>query len=255
MKRVSVETNRSTDCITIGGATLYLGDCRDILPMLGPVDALLVDPPYGVMLGEAGTGAEKEKNQQPYTTFSDTPEYVESVVVPAVTAALAMCTRGIVTCGNRNAWKYPEPSDVGVWYNPAGTGRGKWGFILAHLILYYGKDPRAGRNATASSAWGLCDSVSSLKNTYHPCPKPELFMRWMVEKGSLVGETTLDPFMGSGTTGVAAIRLGRKFIGIEREPKYFEIACRRIEDAQRQTSLFHPETQKQEQAGLFGEVA
>ena len=71
----------------------------------------------------------------------------------------------------------------------------------------------------------------------HPCPKPESFMRWMVGKASLPDETVLDPFMGSGTTGVACMNLGRSFIGIEREPKYFDIACRRIEDAQRQGRL------------------
>ena len=65
----------------------------------------------------------------------------------------------------------------------------------------------------------------------------------------------LDPFMGSGSTGVAAVQMGRKFIGIEREPKYFEIACRRIEDAQRQESLFEPEAPKAEQTALFGETA
>jgi site-specific DNA-methyltransferase (adenine-specific)/modification methylase len=74
-------------------------------------------------------------------------------------------------------------------------------------------------------------------------------MNWLVDRGSLPEETILDPFMGSGTTGVACFQRGRSFIGIEREPKYFEIACRRIEDAQRQESLFEP-APKAEQMGL-----
>ena len=226
--------------ITIGDATLYLGDAIDILPTLGRVDAVVTDPPYGVMLGETLTVDAIAKGQQPYTMFSDSPEYIESVVVPAIKLALAIADRGIITCGNRNAWSYPKPSDVGVWYNPAGTGRGKWGYILAHLILYYGIDPRAGKCATASSAWSLNDSVAMLKNKDHPCPKPERFTTWMIDKVSSPNEMILDPFMGSGTTGVCATKNGRKFIGIEIEPKYFDIACRRIEQAAKQGQLFEP---------------
>jgi site-specific DNA-methyltransferase (adenine-specific) len=224
--------------VTIGNATLYLGDCRETLQLIAGADALVTDPPYGVMLGEAGTGDEKAKQQQSYTMFADTPQYVSDVVVPCVQLALSKCKRGIVTPGNRNAWAYPKPDDIGVWYNPAGTGRGKWGFILAHVILYYGRDPNAGKRATASSAWALNDSVSGIKNKTHPCPKPERFTTWMVDKASLAGETILDPFMGSGTTGVACIHAGRNFIGIEIEPKYFDIACKRIDAAHSQGRLF-----------------
>lgn len=222
----------------IGDCTLYLGDCLEILPTLDKVDAVITDPPYGVMLGEAGTGDEKEKCQMAYTAFTDSPEYVASVAVPAVVMALSISERGLVTPGNRNAWLYPPPADVGVWYNPAGTGRGKWGFLLAHLILYYGKDHNAGRKATASSVWGLNSSVADLKNKEHPCPKPIAFAKWAIGKASQEGEAVLDPFMGSGTTGVACANLGRKFIGIEIEPKYFDIACERITNAYRQERLF-----------------
>ncbi len=222
----------------IGNATLYLGDCLEILPTLPKVDAVITDPPYGVMLGEAGTGAERDKGQIAYTMFTDTPEYIQAVAVPACKSALGMATRGLITPGNRNAWLYPAPADVGVWYNPAGTGRGKWGFILAHLILYYGKDHNAGKKATASSVWGLNESVADLKNKEHPCPKPLAFMKWAIGKASIEEETVLDPFMGSGTTGAACMSTNRKFIGIEIEPKYFDIACERIENAQRQVRMF-----------------
>ena len=75
----------------------------------------------------------------------------------------------------------------------------------------------------------------------HPCPKPLGFMERLIERATLDGETVLDPFMGSGTTGVACARLGRRFIGVEIEPRYFDIACRRIEDAQRQGDMFRPQ--------------
>jgi len=84
----------------------------------------------------------------------------------------------------------------------------------------------------------------------HPTQKPLGLMRWCLEwvKGA---QTILDPFMGSGTTGVASIQLGRNFIGIEREPKYFDIACQRIEQALAQGQLFEPPPRKQLQEALL----
>ena len=103
------------------------------------------------------------------------------------------------------------------------------------LAFYYGRDPHnVGRGMRPNSISGACDSVDGIE---HPCPKPLLFTEWLVERSSLAGETLLDPFMGSGTTGVACAKLGRKFIGIEIEPKYFDIACRRIEAATREPRL------------------
>jgi DNA modification methylase len=80
-------------------------------------------------------------------------------------------------------------------------------------------------------------SETSEKNG-HPCPKPVRFQKLWIERVACDAETILDPFMGSGTTGVAAVQMGKSFIGIEREPKYFDIACKRIEDAQRQGDFF-----------------
>jgi len=84
----------------------------------------------------------------------------------------------------------------------------------------------------------------------HPTQKPLALMKWCIEQAGNP-ETILDPFMGSGTTGVAAIQMGRKFIGIEREPKYFEIACKRIEQAVAQPQLFEPEPVKHIQEAMF----
>lgn len=240
-----------TESVTIGGCTLYCGDCRDVLPALDHVDAVVTDPPYGVMLGETKNGQCREKNQQKYSAFQDSQEYLLSVVIPAFRLSLDITQRALVTTGNKNAFLYPKPDDFGVWYNPAGTGRGPWGFILAHMILYYGKDPNRGQRATASSVWGLGDAVGSIKNKLHPCPKPLGFSKWMVGKASVQGETVLDPFMGSGTTGVACAKLGRKFIGIEIDRKYFDIACKRIEDAYKQGDLFVDAPAKPKQEALL----
>jgi len=215
----------------IGNATLYLGDSLEIIHEINSADAVITDPVYGVLLGEA-------KNQQKYEGFSDTPEYVRDVCVPIIETCIKISKQVLVTPGNRNMFLYPQPDDMGVWWNPAGTSRGKWGYQCASPIFYYGKDPRAGKGSTPSSMTAGHDRQTKPD---HPCPKPLGFMKKLVHKGSLDGETVLDPFMGSGTTGVACMELRRKFIGIDIVPKYFDIACKRIEEAQRQTFLFPAE--------------
>lgn len=213
---------------TIGNATLYLGDCRDILPTLDKAHAGVTDPPYGVNLG-ARTGSSRYLNER-YASFDDTQAYVADVCVPAITECLKLTERLVMTPGNKCMWMYPEPDDVGIWYNPASTNRGRWGFSFANaFIFYYGRDPHnIGRGMRPNSLSGACDPVDDID---HPCPKPLLFTKWLVERASLAGETILDPFMGSGTTGVAAMQLGRRFVGIETDPRYFDIACRRIDAA------------------------
>lgn len=197
---------------TIGDCTLYLGDCLEILPTLGKVDAVVTDPPYGV-----GIGYSEE--------WTDDELLLDNVVIPAIKLSITKAQRCALTPGNKYAWKYPKPDDFGSWFNPAGTGFSPWGFQLSHLIIYYGKC--VNRNS-GNSTWG---NFGGDKATEHPVCKPLQFGEWLVNKASLCTETVLDPFMGSGTTGVACVNLGRKFIGIEIEPKYFDIACKRISDA------------------------
>jgi site-specific DNA-methyltransferase (adenine-specific)/modification methylase len=210
-----------------------LGDCLEILPTLGKVDAVVTDPPYGVGLD--------------YGSFEDTPDYVLDVAVEMVKHSIIQGWRIALTPGNKNAWLYPKPDDIGAWFNPAGTVFGRWGFILAHLILYYGKEPRP--HKSASSVTGLFDHRDVKED--HPCIKPLQFMTWLVNKASDVGEVVLDPFMGSGTTGVACANLGRKFIGIEIDPKYFDIACRRVSYDYKQPRLFEDESPEFKQGKLL----
>lgn len=93
----------------IGNATLYLGDCLEILPTLGPVDAVVTDPPYGVMLGEVSNGQSRLKQQQPYTLFSDSPEYVQNVAVVCIEQCIEMFGRVCLTPGLRSCFFYPNP--------------------------------------------------------------------------------------------------------------------------------------------------
>lgn len=213
------------------------GDSREIMKGIpdGAVGLVVTDPPYGVGLGTTINGKAKDKGQMKYEDFDDTPEYVRTVCVPIINLCIQKSDRVILTPGNRNVWLYPPPDDSGVWFNPAGTSHGRWGYQLAQPILYYGKDPRAGLGSTASSCWGKNSSVANIKNTLHPCPKPLDFVKWLVHKGSIdVNDIILDPLAGSGTTLVAAKQLGRKYIGIDLSAKYCKIA----EDRLRQEELF-----------------
>ena len=133
-------------------------------------------------------------------------------------------------------FSYSEPSAVGVFYYPAGTGSCSWGFVGWQPIFYYGKDPllQDGKGRAANSFV----STESAEKNGHPCPKPIGQWKRLLKRVTRENETILDPFMGSGTTGVACVKLGRKFIGIEIDEGYFDIACRRIEKAYAQPDLF-----------------
>lgn len=212
------------------GVECILGDCLEVLPTLAIVDAVVTDPPYGVGLGKDGPTA---IGKTAYASFEDTPEYLRKVCVTAIEMCLERGWRIVMTPGNRNCFEYPPPDEIGAIFNPAGAGFSRWGFTTSQPILYYGKDP----HSPAKKPQAVLSTELSEKNG-HPCPKPFKLMRWLVERASLPGETILDPFMGSGTTGVAAVKLGRKFTGIEIDPGYFDIACRRIEAALKQPDFF-----------------
>jgi DNA modification methylase len=221
----------------IGDCRLILGDCIEVLPTLGPVDAVVTDPPYGVN-GAQNTKTAKNRGgrKNDYNTFTDSPEYVEQFAAKAVRICVDRFGRVVVTPGNRCLNLYPSPNSFGAIYQPASVGLQAWGRADAQPILYYGKSPHGGVGIPSQR----CSYVSTeaAEKNGHPCPKPLGLMRQLVKSASMPGETILDPFMGSGTTLVACAKLGRKGIGIEISEDYFEIACRRVEEAYRQPDLF-----------------
>jgi site-specific DNA-methyltransferase (adenine-specific) len=233
--------------VEIGDATLYLGDCLSILPSLPKVDAVITDPPYGINGGVGGDARDFGKGAYE-AAFADTPEYISRVAVRAVEHCIYLAGAVSVTPGNRCLMLYPQPRDIGCFWMPAAATHGPWGMVTSQPILYYGKDWRAGRGALPA---GRTVTEAAEKNG-HPCPKPIEAWKWLTDKTCPPNGVALDPFMGSGTTGVACAQLGRKFIGIEIEPKYFDIACRRIEQAYAQGKLFQEPPPKQEQASMFG---
>jgi len=213
--------------VVIGNAELYRGDCRDILPTLGPVDAVVTDPPYGI-------GFE-------YASYADTEENLEEIILAFVPFGREMAKRMVVTCGNTNIGKYPKADWYACWTFDTTSSRGRLGWSQWQPILFYGEDITKGTKSVGKilkSDRIHCsvrpDQLAYSKGYGHTCSKPIEFMSKLLGRFSIFSETILDPFMGSGTTGVAAVQMGRKFIGIELDEDYFKIACKRIEDAQRQ---------------------
>lgn len=215
----------------IGRATLYLGDCRDILPTLPKVDAVVTDPPYGIgadkgaaIGGTDASGRYVRRPKQYEGGWDDTRPSDD--LLNAVVAAGQMA---IVWGGNFFADVLPRS--------------GRWLFWdKRNSMPSYSDGEIAWTNipgATIKMMSQCNNGMASMQDggRWHPTQKPERVMRWclgFVPKA----ETILDPFMGSGTTGVAAVQMGRNFIGIERNERYFDIACDRIEKAQRQGDFF-----------------
>lgn len=226
--------------IEIGDAVLYEGDCREFMknrPTLFKAHSLITDPPYGVGLGEHGSANETRPGllkKQAYASYDDTPESFEKVVVPAIESALAISDRGMVFSCPPSMWKLPAPKTIGGIYIPGGCGRTSWGWTMFSYCLLYGVAPDLHLGCYPT----IRQSIGKQEDVAHPCPKPVDWMEWAVGLGTRPGQVVFDPFMGSGTTGVAALKLGRKFVGVEIEPAYFDVACERVENAQRQERMF-----------------
>ena len=211
---------------TIGAATLYLADCRDVLPTLGRVDALCCDPPYGI--GEAAGANKSRGNIAPARDYGNDTWDNEPVPDDVMALVHAAAPWRIIFGGNYYAM--PPTSCWLVWDKENGSND------FADCELAWTNLPKAVRRIRYM--WNGMLRANNEPRGDHPTQKPVGVMRWCISHLPDGCETILDPFMGSGTTGVAAVQMGRKFIGIEREAKYFDIACRRIEQAQRQGDMF-----------------
>lgn len=205
---------------TIGDCTLYLGDCLEILPTLGKVDAVVTDPPYGIAATWKGGFSAKHGWGKAAGESRLRNEWDERAPSAELFDLLRQISDEQVIWGG-NYFPLPPSRCWLVWNKPERN------FTLAEAELAW-----TNRDALVR----VFDYRRSDTGREHPTQKPVEVMAWSVEKTS--GQTILDPFMGSGTTGVACVNLCRKFIGIEIEPRYFDIACRRIEEAYRQPRLF-----------------
>lgn len=202
-----------------GRVTLYNADMRDVLPTLGKVDACVTDPPYGT--GCAPRGGKRAGS----ISFDDVPDlpwdtldvgWMDLVGSAAIAAFCHPATAPVLGSKMRSNGML-----VYVKSNPSPFGTS----IEACVTRGFGR--RSPQHVEAYNAFN---------GQVHPTQKPLEVMDFVCRRAP--AGTILDPFMGSGTTGVAAVKLGRRFIGIEIEPRYFDIACRRIEEASKQADLF-----------------
>jgi site-specific DNA-methyltransferase (adenine-specific) len=227
----------------IGGCELYLGDCREILPTLGPVDAVVTDPPYGISYSQ-GVNRSKRGGSS-LANIKVPPRMEKESLIEGDDApfdpALLFKASGQVICWGANFYVADLPLGTWlVWDKRCG--------VYGHLD-----------QADAEIGW--CSSGRSVRvfrwlwtglvrkkvekapdganiKRHHPFEKPVELMEWCIGWFDISPQSILDPFMGSGTTGVACVRLGRRFVGVEIDQAHFDTACRRIDAATRQPDLF-----------------
>jgi site-specific DNA-methyltransferase (adenine-specific) len=224
----------------IGSATLYMGDCRDLLPTLGSVGAVVTDPPYGIGFK--------------YESHIDDRESYPGFIWPIIEEA----ERHVEPGGPVFVWQAQEwmPRFGELFPRPWRVLIAAKNFVqmravaMQHayepVVVWWvpGEKPwRSPAGSTfANRDWYVADSASAVSDVtrlakQHPCPRQDDVCEFIISNWVKPESIALDPFMGSGTTGVACLRLGRSFIGIEKEPRYFDLACRRMEGAQRQSDL------------------
>ena len=204
--------------VTIGRARLLLGDCREIAPTLPRPAAVVSDPPYGIAAAKAGAHSRiRDRDAWPDATWDDEAADPTWVLAYGCTTVL----------WGGNYFNLPPARGWLVWdkLNPPG-------FSLADCELAWSNRDGAVRR------WSGRAPLQSVEK-FHPTQKPLGLMTWSIEQARVPpGGTILDPYMGSGTTGVAAVQMRHPFVGIEIEPRYFDTACSRIEAAQRQGDMF-----------------
>jgi DNA modification methylase len=212
------------------GVTLHLGDCREILPTLGKFDACVTDPPYGIGM-DGGNVGYKGFNDFAKLEWDNAPPDQ-----PTLELILKAADQHIIWGGNY--FDLPPSRCFLVW----DKGAGFKGRTYAECELAW-----ASMDANARLIEHDPLARGDYRGKEHPTQKPVAVMKWCLAQVP-TAKSILDPFMGSGSTGVAAVNAGRKFTGIELEPSYFDIACRRISEATKQTDLFieKPKPAKQE---------
>lgn len=223
--------------------TLYLGDCREILPTLGKFDAVVTDPPYGLNVANVmakQSGSKYGKAAAPKSNYEAFDWDSSPIDTELLNLVIGCADNSIIFGGN-----YFEVPPARCW-------------------LIWDKQNGGNAFADAEIAWTNLDKPVRIKRHLwngmlrkggearegHPTQKPLEVMRWCIGHLPDDAQLIIDPFMGSGTTGVASVKMGRQFTGIELEPKYFDIACRRISEAMKQPDLFieQPKTAAKQEA-------
>lgn len=244
---------------TIGNATLYLGDCVEVFSTVGEVNAVITDPPFEadahtMQRRALGRGAEDGRRdiQSAALPFAAITERERAGLCQWAAASCSGWLLAFCQAEALGLWRASMEAAgakwrrAGVWIKPdgmpqftgdrpgmgyesiamawCGSGKSKWNGGGKHGVWTFHKhDAAQGHGGRANE---------------HPTQKPQRLMAELVSLFSAEGELVCDPFMGSGTTGVACVGLGRRFVGVEVNPQYFELACERIEAEQAKGRLF-----------------
>lgn len=245
----------------IGDAMLIQADCQEWLssvPRCFRVDVVVTSPPFNTLApGHKPSGLHAERKtgknewmdkQDGYFDQRPEPEYqawqqavLEACLKVAPLVWINHKTRYREGYGIHPLAFYKAPLFAEVVWDRGGSMALNCGrYAPSHeYILGFGK-PEFWDDSlnTKMSVWRLAPGLEKDRDNDHPCPYPPKLVEPLIQSSCPEGGTVLDPFMGSGSTGIACHRLGRKFIGVEKEPKFFDMACERIENAQRQERLF-----------------
>ena len=242
--------------VIIGNATLYLGDCLEILPTLPKVDAVITSPPYNTLNpSEKPSGIHAERKTGINVWMEKQGGYFDQRSEDDYQKWQQKCLHAfldhspIVWINHKTRYRngygihplhfYNAPlfAEV-VWDRGVSMALNCGRFSPSHEFWFaFGKPAKWNNDVNKlMSVWRHPPGIGKESWNNHPCVYPESIVKPIL-KACVFDAPALDPFMGSGSTGVAAVQMGRKFIGIAIDPRYFDIACRRIEDAQRQQSL------------------
>ncbi len=215
------------------GVTLYLGDCREILPTLGKVDAVISDPPYGIAYKSPSGSGQTVRGDYAVIAGDDQPfDPSPFLGFPQV----------VLFGANHYANRLPNSAKWLVWdKRDGGTPNNNSDCELAWVKV-------GGSARLIRHLWnGMLKASEREAQRVHPTQKPIAVMEWVIEQSTRRGQTILDPFLGSGTTGIAAFRLARPFIGIEIDQIYFDVACRRLQQAIQSPDMFRQIEQRAEE--------
>jgi len=224
------------------GVTLYLGDCLEVLPTLGGGMAVVSDPPYGIAFAHGGNDRGGIGKGRYATKFAGAAIVGDDAPFDP-SPLLAFSDTVILWGGNHFADRLPPSPSWLIWDKRAASHHTN---DFADCEMAW--TSRKGVARVFRHQWdGMMKASERGIERVHPTQKPIELMKWCLEQIPDSG-SILDPFMGSGSTGVAAVKLSRKFTGIEIDPGYFDIACKRIEQALRQPDMFiePPKPTKQE---------
>jgi len=218
--------------VTIGNAELWHGDCLEVLPLLHGVDALVSDPPYGIAYQHSGGGRAAPGARNPPVRNAKMPIANDDAAFDP--AHLVGFPSVLIFGADHYRDRLPAGGTLVAWDKSCGIGPAD-SFADAEFAW---TNARVKRNVLRFLWKGVACEKAGEENgkRYHPTQKPVGLMQRCIE---LLPEAAVicDPYMGSGSTGVAALLLGRRFIGIELDRRYFDVACERIENEQLQCRL------------------